>query len=73
MRNCESDLHLRILANLMGVRPVKRSSIVRFEFYTRPKGPWSDSEASLGLVEFGVEEAADFERLAPGKGFPRNS
>ena len=56
----------------MSIRLVKRSSLVRFEFYTRPKGPWSDSEAPLGFIEFGVKEAADFERLATGKGFPRS-
>ena len=67
MRNCESSLPLYLLAGLMGVRLVKRSSLVRFEFYTRPKGPWSESEAPLGFIEFGVKEAADFERLAPGK------
>ena len=65
---CEAGLHLYVLASLMSVRWVKRSSILRFEFFDKS---WPRN-SSLGSIEFDVKEVADFKRLAPGKVSPTN-
>ena len=64
------------MGELTAVRSVKRSSVIRLEFFIRPKENNGESKKPFGFIEFDVEEVADFERLlGPGKilftpGFP---